>query len=84
MAVDHAQIDCPARPASREEYIEHGVSGDQRGPDGGRPQHVAADGQAPIPAVRRRTPPLAPTKCARISAWLIFIPEPNRQRNFLS
>jgi hypothetical protein len=25
MAVDHAQIDCPARPASREEYIEHGV-----------------------------------------------------------
>jgi hypothetical protein len=25
--------------------------GEQRGPDGGRPQHVAAGGQAPIPAV---------------------------------
>jgi hypothetical protein len=28
----------------------------QRGPDGGRPQHVAADGEAPIPALGDRLP----------------------------
>jgi hypothetical protein len=41
----------PACPAARAEHIEPRRSGDQRGPNGGRPQHVAAGGQAPIPAV---------------------------------
>ena len=51
MAVDSPQIDRPAGPAARTEDVQPGRSGDQRGPDGGRPQHVAAGGQTSIPAI---------------------------------
>jgi hypothetical protein len=51
MAVDGAQIDRPARPAAGAEDVEPRRSGDQRCPDGGRPQHVAASGQSRIPAL---------------------------------
>jgi hypothetical protein len=36
---------------ARAEDVEPRRSGDQRGPNGGRPQHVAAGGQSPVPAV---------------------------------
>jgi hypothetical protein len=48
MAVDGPQINRAARPTARTEDIQPGRSGDQRGPDRGRPQHVAAGGQASI------------------------------------
>jgi hypothetical protein len=51
VTVDGAQIKRPARPAARAEDIEPRRSGAQRGPDGGRPQHVATGGEALIPAV---------------------------------
>jgi hypothetical protein len=51
MAVDGAQIDRPARPATRAENVEPRRSGDQRGPYGRRPQHVAPGGQTAVPAV---------------------------------
>ena len=51
MTIDGAQINRPARPAARAEHIEPRRSGDQRSPNGGRPQHVAASGHSSIPAV---------------------------------
>jgi hypothetical protein len=51
MTVERPQIDRAACPASRTEDVEPWRSGEQRGADGRRPQHVAAGGQAPIPAV---------------------------------
>jgi hypothetical protein len=39
------------RPAAGAEDVEPRRSGDQRCPDGGRPQHVAASGRSPIPAL---------------------------------
>jgi hypothetical protein len=51
MTVYGAEIDRPARPAARTQNVEPWRPGDQRGPDRWRPQHVAADGQAPVPAV---------------------------------
>jgi hypothetical protein len=41
----------PTRPATGAEDIEPGRSGEQRGADHWRPQHVPAGGKAPIPAV---------------------------------
>jgi hypothetical protein len=49
--IHNLQIDCPARPAARTQDVEPRRSGDQGCPDGGRPQHVAACRQAPIPAI---------------------------------
>jgi hypothetical protein len=49
--VDGAQINRPARPAAWAEHIEPRRSGDQRRPNGGRPQHVAAGGEASVPAI---------------------------------
>jgi Resolvase, N terminal domain len=51
MAVDAPQVDCPAGAAARAEDIQPRRSSDQRSPNGGRPQHVAAGGEASIPAV---------------------------------
>jgi hypothetical protein len=51
MTVDGPQIDRPARAAARTEDVEPRRPGDQRGPDGRRPQHVAAGGQASVPAI---------------------------------
>jgi hypothetical protein len=51
VAVQCAQINRPARPAARTKDVEPGRPGEERGPDCRRPQHVAAGGQSPIPAV---------------------------------
>jgi hypothetical protein len=51
MTVDGSQVDGPARPAARTEDVKPRRPGDQRSPDCWRPQHVAARGQASIPAV---------------------------------
>jgi hypothetical protein len=51
MAVDAPQVDCPAGAAARAEDIQPRRSSDQRSPNGGRPQHVAAGGQTSIPAI---------------------------------
>jgi hypothetical protein len=47
VTVDRGQIDRLARPASGAEHVEPQRLGEQCGPDGGRPQHVACE--APIP-----------------------------------
>jgi hypothetical protein len=51
VTVHRAQIDRPARSTAGAEDVEPRRSGDQRGPNGGRPQHLAAGGQSPIPSV---------------------------------
>jgi hypothetical protein len=51
MTVDGPEIDRAACPAPRAEDVQPWRSGDQRGPDCRPPQHVAASGQAPIPAI---------------------------------
>jgi hypothetical protein len=51
VAVERPQIDRSACAAARAEDIQPWRSGDERGTDGGRPQHVAAGGQASVPAV---------------------------------
>ena len=51
MTIHGPEIDRPAGAAARTEDVEPWRSGDERGADGGRPHHVAASGQAPIPAV---------------------------------
>jgi hypothetical protein len=51
MTVDLPQINRPARAAARAEHIEPRRPGDQRGPDGRRPQDVAAGGKLLVPAL---------------------------------
>jgi hypothetical protein len=51
MTGERPQIDREARPASRAEEVQPRRPSDQRSPDSGRPQHVAAGSKAPIPAV---------------------------------
>jgi hypothetical protein len=51
MAVERAKIDRTAGPAAGAEDVEPGRFGEQGSPDGGRPQHVAAGGQASVPAI---------------------------------
>jgi hypothetical protein len=51
MAVDGPQVDRTAGAAPRTEDIQPRSSGDQRSPNCGRPQHVAASGKASIPAI---------------------------------
>jgi hypothetical protein len=51
VTIDRPEIDCAAGPAARTEDVEPRRSGDQRGADGGRPQHVAAGGLASVPTI---------------------------------
>jgi hypothetical protein len=51
VAVDSSQVDRPAGATPRTEDFQPRRSGDQRSPNGGRRQHVAAGGQATVPAV---------------------------------
>ena len=51
MTVDGPQVDRPFCSAARPEDVEPRRSSDQGGPDCWRPQHVAAGGQASIPAI---------------------------------
>jgi hypothetical protein len=51
MPAHRAEIDRPARPAPRTEDIQPRRPGDQRGPDGRRPQHVAPSAQPPVPTL---------------------------------
>jgi hypothetical protein len=50
MAVDLAQVDCPARAAARAEHVEPRRPRHQRGSDRRRPQHVPAGDKLLIPA----------------------------------
>jgi hypothetical protein len=51
MAVERAQIDGAAGPAAGAKDVEPWRACEQRGPDRGRPKHIAPGGEAPIPSV---------------------------------
>jgi hypothetical protein len=54
MTVQRTEIDRSARPAAGAEHVQPRRSGDQRGADRGRPQHVSPGRQPAIPAIDYR------------------------------
>jgi hypothetical protein len=51
MAIEGAEIDRLAGAAARAEHVKPWRAGEQRRPDRGRPQHVAAEGKLIVPSL---------------------------------